>query len=244
MIMSTKSNVLTGLESCRGDFISGAELAERSGVSRNAVWKAVNELRSEGYPIESVNNKGYRLGEDSNIISEEGIRLFLNKKKTDSVTIIVYKELDSTNNEAKKQLIFREDTFCHGTVIAAERQLAGRGHDGSSFDSPEGGIYLSIILEPSKMKQGKQSVAEYIAGCVKSTLEESLDIKLSVKNKSRIYQGKKKICGILTEGIVDMEIGKASNYIAGIGILLEDIKTDNAITRNELIARLVKSILS
>ena len=93
------------------------------------------------------------------------------------------------------------------------------------------------------MKQGKQSVAEYIAGCVKSTLEESLDIKLSVKNKSRIYQGKKKICGILTEGIVDMETGKASNYIAGIGILLEDIKTDNAITRNELIARLVESIL-
>ena len=65
MIMSTKSNVLTGLESCRGDFISGAELAERSGVSRNAVWKAVNELRSEGYPIESVNNKGYRLGRNS-----------------------------------------------------------------------------------------------------------------------------------------------------------------------------------
>lgn len=246
MIMSTKSNVLTGLESCRGNFISGAELAERSGVSRNAVWKAVNELRSEGYPIESVNNKGYRLGEDSNIISEEGIRLYLNiekNKKLEPVTIIVYKELDSTNTEAKKQLVFHEDSFCHGTVIAAERQLAGRGHDGSSFDSPEGGIYLSIILEPSKMKQGKQSVAEYIAGCVKSTLEESLDIKLSVKNKSRIYQGKKKICGILTEGIVDMETGKASNYIAGIGILLEDIKTDNAITRNELIARLVESIL-
>ena len=87
--MSTKSSVLSNLEMHKGEYISGAELAEKCQVSRNAIWKAVNELREEGYSIESVNNKGYSLNVDSDIISEEGIKLYLasslKKKKNSSV---------------------------------------------------------------------------------------------------------------------------------------------------------------
>ncbi|MDE6168173.1 MAG: HTH domain-containing protein, partial [Acetatifactor sp.] len=48
----------------RGDYVSGQELCERFGVSRTAVWKAVNQLKKEGYRIEAVNNRGYLLARE------------------------------------------------------------------------------------------------------------------------------------------------------------------------------------
>ena len=124
--MSTKSSVLSNLEMHKGEYISGAELAEKCQVSRNAIWKAVNELREEGYSIESVNNKGYSLNVDSDIISEEGIKLYLasslKKKKNSSVEISIYKDIDSTNSQAKRNLISEDGIFSHGSVIIARRQ--------------------------------------------------------------------------------------------------------------------------
>ena len=241
--MSTKSNVLTSLESCRGEFISGADLAEACQVSRNAIWKAVNDLKNDGYQIESVNNRGYMLHEDSDIISEEGIRLYLKKiigRKCTSLypVINVYDEIDSTNTQAKRTLIYKEDRFIHGEIIISERQTAGRGHNGRDFVSPDGGIYMSIILDPARMKN-EQPITKFISQTVMDVIQRTLDVKLILKDKGRIYQDKKKICGILTEGIADMETGEYSNYIAGIGIRYSDIKHKTDINRNQLVAEII-----
>ncbi|SNU06708.1 BirA family transcriptional regulator, biotin operon repressor / biotin-[acetyl-CoA-carboxylase] ligase [Lachnospiraceae bacterium] len=246
--MSTKSRVLSSLENNRGKYISGANLAEECQVSRNAIWKAVNDLKNDGYQIESVNNRGYMLHEDSDIISEEGIRLYLKKisvkKYTTTYPVInVYEELDSTNTEAKRSLIYEEDRFLHGVVIISERQTAGRGHNGRDFNSPDGGIYMSIILNPAKMKKDERSLTKYIAETVMDTLQNALDIKLTLKDKGRIYQDRKKICGILTEGISDMETGEYSNYIVGIGILYSDIKHKEMMKRNQLVAKIIASFV-
>ena len=245
--MSTKSSVLSNLEMHKGEYISGAELAEKCQVSRNAIWKAVNELREEGYSIESVNNKGYSLNVDSDIISEEGIKLYLasslKKKKNASVEISIYKDIDSTNSQAKRNLISEDGIFSHGSVIIARRQSAGRGHDGSTFNSPDGGIYMSIILEPDKVKVGSSDVTRFIVEEVRNALQSSMDISLTIKNKSRLYQGRKKICGILTEGIVDMETDKYSNYIVGIGILFDEIVTRKNVNKNMIISEIIKDII-
>ena len=155
--MTTKSNVLEALEKNRGEFISGANLAEQCGVSRNAVWKAITELKKDGYEIASVSNKGYSLSVCSEIISGEGISLYLDEKL--KCKVIVFDEIDSTNTEAKRMLISDGSSLLHGTVIVARTQTSGRGHEGKSFDSPEGGIYLSVILEPKKFR--KKNVTEH-----------------------------------------------------------------------------------
>ena len=238
--MSTKGLVLSRLESCKGSFISGEDLAGECGISRNAIWKAVSELRKEGYKITSVNNRGYMLSEDNDIVSEEGIRLHLSETIQD---IIVYNEIDSTSMEAKRKLFFENDTFVHGNVIIARKQLSGRGHNGSIFQSPETGIYLSIILDPKKVKTQNRPVTDFIAESVRSVLERSLGISLKIKEKNRLYQGQKKICGIMTEGVSDLETGIFSSYIVGIGIYYSEINHSENISRNQLIASMIESIV-
>ena len=66
--MSVKSDVLTMLEKMRGNYFSGEELAGQLGVSRTAVWKAVQALREDGYEILTGKNKGYCLPENSDFL--------------------------------------------------------------------------------------------------------------------------------------------------------------------------------
>lgn len=98
--MNTREKIIIALEKSKGDYISGEELALKLGVSRNAVWKAIKTLREQGYNIEAVTNKGYKLSTESDIISREGIALHLNDKAL-SECIEVYDELNSTNDQAK-----------------------------------------------------------------------------------------------------------------------------------------------
>ena len=59
------------------DFVSGQELCRKLGVSRTAVWKNINSLKQAGYVIEGVNNKGYRLVSEPDVMSEENIRKYI-----------------------------------------------------------------------------------------------------------------------------------------------------------------------
>ena len=74
--MTTKEYVLKTLEENKGYFVTGMELASELGVSRNAIWKAINELKKDGYDIYSVNNRGYALDESSDILSVAAIKPF------------------------------------------------------------------------------------------------------------------------------------------------------------------------
>ena len=143
--MSVKTEVLKLLEASRERDLSGQEMAESLGVTRSAIWKAVNTLKKEGYQIQAVNNRGYRLKEESDVLSEEGIRLCLHKPY-DSQKIKVFKCIDSTNMEAKRCALNGEG---EGLVILAEEQTNGRGRRGRSFYSPDGsGIYMSVLFRP------------------------------------------------------------------------------------------------
>jgi len=99
--VSTRNDVLNLLEIHRGESLSGGDIARQLSVSRNAVWKAVRELQKEGHQIEGVTNKGYCLSSESDVISREGIRLYLSNP--DRIGgIQVFKTVDSTNNLAKQ----------------------------------------------------------------------------------------------------------------------------------------------
>ena len=103
--MTVKSSLLEMLEKNKGEVLSGERIAGTLGCTRAAVWKAVKSLREEGYHIEAGPNKGYMLAKDTNRLSQEGIRLFLDDP---DVRIDIYDELESTNQTAKKEAMMGE----------------------------------------------------------------------------------------------------------------------------------------
>lgn len=249
--MNTREKVLAALEAEKGNYLSGEALAQRCKVSRTAIWKSISELKESGYSIQSVNNRGYMLEERSDIISRTGICMYLGrmpdgklllKKAADKIHI--YEELDSTNTEAKRSLLLSDDRKLHGTVIIAKRQTAGRGHTGSRFASPEGGIYLSILLDAGKIADTSLPVTERVSAAVCAVLEAVCRLPVTKGPDSSLYAGQDKVCGILTEGIADLETGIYSTYIVGVGIWMKKLQPSlqACIQKNELIASLLSTL--
>lgn len=227
--MKTRESVLSTLEEKKGSFVSGEDLAKQIGVSRNSVWKAVKDLKEIGYNIDSITNKGYRLSKSCDIISRQGIEPYL-YNKNDSGFLEVYDKLASTSLLAKEKAL-TEDYDKH--VIIARTQTAGKGHGKKFFDSPEGGIYISFIILPKHVKWDYLPL--YVAVVAADVLGDYYS-DLSIRWVNDIYASGKKICGILTESISDMETGEVSSYIIGIGV---NCKVSN---KNKLIADIVNRL--
>ncbi len=217
--MTLREEVLDKLEDYKGEFISGEVLAAELNVTRNAVWKAVRALRSDGCRIEAVPNRGYRLTSDTVTITKNGIIKYL--RSPDSFNINIYGSLDSTNTQLKRAAL---DGAPEGTVIIAERQSAGRGRLGRSFFSPpHGGIYMSILLRPLVSLPGllpsdAVMITSAAAVAVCRAIEEVTSKHVLIKWVNDVYYQNKKICGILTEGAVSLEANGFDYIIVGIGI--------------------------
>ena len=231
--MATKDVVLSILEKNRGSYVSSRDIISEAGVSRNAVWKAVNELKKSGYDIESVTNKGYCLNSGSDVISVPAISNYL-KDKSVADKIVIYDELASTNKAAKLSLITGADDK---SIIIARRQTEGVGHSSEHYESPEGGVYISIIITPEKPGE-KKLKSSAIGKKVAEIIEKQSGKKTELdKTRNRIYINKKKDCGILTEYIADLETGDVSCYIVGIGIKMKNMQ------KNRMIAKVIEGIL-
>ena len=223
--MSTKYRILELLEQNRGDSISGERLAGILNVSRNAVWKAVKELEKEGYSIEAVTNKGYRLSDQNDIVSIQGIKPFLSpQSKLYAENIKIYKTLESTNKTAKEMAVAGAE---HGTVIIADSQTKGRGRYSRSYFSPSGGLYMSIILHPEVLNfENPTSVTAFAAVAVCEAIESISEKTPKIKWVNDILIDGKKVCGILTEAVTDFESGSLDWIVLGIGINVY-IKTED-----------------
>lgn len=217
--MPLKSDVLSVLLNNRNKDISGQDLADQFGVSRNAVWKAINSLKHQGYEIISSTNKGYRLSPDCDILSSDEIKAYLDDK---SLEIYTYDTLDSTNNEAKRLLI---DNSKSNFVITAENQTSGRGRFGRDFYSKkEMGLYFSLVLSPDKDFNSIVGITSYAAVCVADAITELTKKSPQIKWVNDIFIDGKKVCGILTEAVSDFESGNVSNIVIGIGINIKACK--------------------
>ena len=142
----SRQAVLTYLRTREGEFLSGEELSRQLGLSRTAVWKAVDALRREGYTIEARTGLGYRLAAAPDVLTEAEIRNHLGAVDTVGRTLLCFDEIDSTNNYAKQLgMAGGED----GVVVVANCQTAGRGRMDRTFQSPrDKGIYLTALLRP------------------------------------------------------------------------------------------------
>lgn len=219
--MNVKEALIKTLAENNGEYISGAALAEQLGVSRNAVWKAVKALEAEGYAIESVTSKGYRMSADNNRISAGFIS---SKLETESLgrNIILFDEIDSTNNEAKKIAAAGET---HGTVVIADRQTMGKGRMGRSFVSPAGtGVYMSVIIRPDISVESAGLITSAAAVAAAEAVEKVCGQKIMIKWVNDLYLNDKKICGILTEASMGLEMKALDYAVIGIGINVRSVR--------------------
>ena len=197
----------------QGDIpLSGQMLADQFGVSRAAVWKAIQALRAEGYHITASIQGGYQFATENDLLSAEAIRAF---SKHPELPVYCFAEIDSTNNYARRLSPERPP---HGTLIVADSQTAGRGRQHHSFYSPaHTGLYLSLILCPEHSEYLQRLTPAAAVASVQALREQS-DLDVRIKWVNDLFVGKKKVGGILTEAITDFESGKIDMIIVGIGI--------------------------
>lgn len=210
-----KYGVSEMLEENRGSVVSGGEIGRKLGVSRTAVWKAVSQLKKEGYIINTIPNEGYCLDSESDMLSEQVIKDIL-KTSVIGNHIKLLKSVNSTNDYAKNEAQNGAD---EGLVVIADEQKSGKGRMGRHFFSPAGrNIYLTILLRPFMPASEINIITAAAAVAVVNALKKALDIEPSIKWVNDILFDDKKLCGILTEASVEAETGFASFVVVGIGI--------------------------
>ena len=216
--MGTKERLLELFEARKGGFLSGEEIAQALCVSRTAVWKAVNALRQEGYPIEAATNKGYCLSEKTDVLSQQGIRRSL-KTAYQRLDLTVLPTAGSTNALIREMAGRGEPEGC---VVVAGEQTAGRGRRGRGFYSPKDtGVYMSLLLRPRhcavSRATGFTSMAA-VAMC--EAIEAVSGENAQIKWVNDVFVRGKKVCGILTEASLGMESGEVEYVVLGAGVNL------------------------
>lgn len=220
--MTTTEQVLRTLEEHRGTPQSGETIAEGLQVSRTAVWKAVKSLREAGYDICASPKKGYYLSDTSDMLSKEAVEAQLaqiwpkEERQGRSLQILVEEEVTSTNRELSALAI---DGAASGTVLISGRQTSGKGHRDHHFSSPEGGLYMSILLRAEDLPYDR--IAQMTASGALAVLRAVREVAgkaLTIRWVNDLYLDKKKVCGILTEGASDLESNQLQWMVLGIGV--------------------------
>lgn len=213
--MGTKEKLLALLETNKGAFFSGEEIAEQLCVSRTAVWKAANALRKAGYAIHAVQNRGYSLDIRTDLLSEAGIRRLLSPEFPELQPEVLACTA-STNAELRERA---NAGAAEGLVILANEQTKGRGRLGRDFYSPpDTGIYMSLLLRPDSLlptQAVKITTMAAVAAC--RAIEDVGGKAPKIKWVNDIFLNRKKVCGILTEASLHLESGTLDYAILGIG---------------------------
>ncbi len=212
--MSTKEQVLYALLE-ENKAVSGEKLARRLGVSRTAVWKAISQLRRDGYRISACTNRGYCLAEGSDVIAESEIRKWL-RTETMGKTMEIYPCLNSTNLRGRTAAVAGAP---EGLLIVADSQTGGRGRFGRTFYSPgRTGVYLSLVLRPQVHATVAARITSLAAVAVARAIDALAETQVQIKWVNDLYLHDRKIGGILCEASVEVESRHLEAVILGIGI--------------------------
>lgn len=205
-----KNKVLSYLKNS-DNYISGESISKNLNISRNAVWKHISSLRSSGYIIDSVRNKGYKLISSPDILDTTTITPYL---ETDFIgkTIYSFNEISSTNTYAKK--LCKKEVI-NGAVVISETQNSGHGRFNRVWISPKGGIWNSIILSPNLEPIHAHKITLIAVVSMYLTLKK-FNINTQIKWPNDLYLNNKKICGILSTMNCDMD--KINYLIIGLGL--------------------------
>lgn len=207
-----KEEIIKLLKENENNFISGEKISESLGITRAAIWKYMKAIKEDGYEIESVSRKGYKLISSPDLLTLDEINPNLHTKYIGR-KVVYFDSIDSTNNEAKKLASLGEN---EGAVVIAEEQKMGRGRLGRQWISPKyKGIWMSLILRPDINPIHISKITQVAAAAVCKALID-LHIDVAIKWPNDIVLNNKKVCGILTE--MSGELNRVNYVIVGIGI--------------------------
>lgn len=211
----SREQVLSLLLQQENQYVSGEAMSRTLGISRAAVWKAIEALRQEGYTIQSAPNRGYRLDSAPDRVREGELTgplagCHLGGK------LLCLDTVDSTNTECKRQAMAGAPD---GLVVISEEQTGGRGRLGRTFQSPKGrGLYVSALLRPQLPPAEVTDFTAWVAVAVCDGIQAACGVRPRIKWTNDIVLGGRKLCGILTELGLEGESNALDYLITGIGV--------------------------
>ncbi|MBN1631622.1 MAG: biotin--[acetyl-CoA-carboxylase] ligase [Thermoleophilia bacterium] len=202
--------------------VSGEALGGALGLSRAAVHKHVEHLRTLGFAIATVAGAGYRLERpfDDLVAAEAVLPCLLSLLPADPVWTagLPYRHVagcSSTNAELKVLAA----TAPAGTALVADEQTGGRGRLGRTWVSRRGqDLTFSVLLRPNLGPAQAHLLSLAAALAVAEVLEdlEGLEGRVAIKWPNDVLMGGRKVCGILLEGSMDAD--RLQWVVAGIGL--------------------------
>lgn len=234
------------------DYISGQELSSQLGVSRQAIWKAINSLKAQGYVIDSITRKGYRLVSYPKHLNINAIKNHLNTELIGK-KLIVLDSVASTNDYLKNLGLEGVES---GTLVVAREQTKGKGRLGRVWQtSKDDGLACSFLLRPQLAPSEIVGITPLVGLAVCKALRDYTKLDCKIKWPNDIIIGNKKLVGILTE--LSADFFTVEYTVTGIGINVNNkhfqneiahkatslfIQTGTQIDSNELLAVVIKYI--
>lgn len=198
-----------------GRFHSGAALGNALGVTRSAVWKAVQVCAEHGIDIHSVRGKGYRLAQDLDLLQQDRIISQLDTAARPLLRELeIHHELDSTS----KHLLRRAaDGAATGTACFAETQTGGRGRRGRTWVSPFGAnIYLSVLWRFAQGPAALSGLSLAIGVAVLEAVQAQGIDSCGLKWPNDVLWEGRKLAGVLLD--LNAEACGPSTVVVGIGL--------------------------
>ncbi|HET9551793.1 MAG TPA: biotin--[acetyl-CoA-carboxylase] ligase [Anaeromyxobacteraceae bacterium] len=205
--------VLAFLAEAADEVVSGEAISDKLGLSRAAVWKHVESLRQQGYRIDAVASRGYRLVEVPDRLRALELRPLLNTHDVGQV-LHCFEELGSTNDQAKE---LAEQGAEHGEVVVAERQTAGRGRRGRAWlSTARRNVTFSVVLRPEELPPARAAELTLVAAVAVCDALRQAGVDAGIKWPNDVLVGGRKIAGILTE--MEAEADRVHWVVLGVGV--------------------------
>ena len=212
--MTVDARILFALRNAGSGFVSGAELAQRLGISRAAIWARIEELRTLGYDIPATPHQGYKLLAVPDALHADDLLSLVSENKVIGREIRVFKETGSTNDVVEK---LARDGVPEGVVVFAESQTKGRGRLGRKWLSPPGkGLWFSVLLRPNLQPQATTQLTVAAATALTRGIRAQSSLKPEIKWPNDVLIKGRKVAGILTE--LRAELDRVKYVILGIGV--------------------------
>ena len=212
--MTTDGEILLALRRAGSGFVSGAELSQRLGITRAAIWARIEELRQIGYEISASPHQGYQLQSvPDRLVADDLIGLVAGNHVIGR-DIRVFEETNSTNDIVEK---LARDGVKEGAVVFAEAQTRGRGRLGRKWLSPaRRGLWFSVLLRPDLRPQAATQLTVAAATALCRAIRAQTELTPQVKWPNDILINGRKVAGVLTE--LAAEIDHVKHLILGIGV--------------------------
>lgn len=212
--MTTDGEILLALRRAGSGFVSGAELSQRLGITRAAIWARIEELRQIGYEISASPHQGYQLQSvPDRLVADDLIGLVAGHHVIGR-DIRVFEETNSTNDIVEK---LARDGVKEGAVVFAEAQTRGRGRLGRKWLSPaRRGLWFSVLLRPDLRPQAATQLTVAAATALCRAIRAQTELTPQVKWPNDILINGRKVAGVLTE--LAAEIDHVKHLILGIGV--------------------------